>query len=189
VNETMAPSFTPRWVVGLLACLPLVATCSKDPCFPGSKGKQYRIHIVELWDASSRFPGGTQAKADCPADFDLKPGTDFTIEISGFNIEAPSCSCGKGPVVEAPEGWTWLGVWPTACWGNFFQGRTEGRQGSCSGIVMLSIQASRVPTGDAVPGQSPVAHLQRSFQANGGTTCGLGSPICTDQFVVEIVEL
>jgi len=188
VNETMAPSFTPRWVVGLLACLPLVATCSKDPCFPGSKGKQYRIHIVELWDAGSRFPGGTQARADCPVDFDLKPGTDFTIMVDGFSIEAPGCSCGKGPVVEAPDAWTWQGVWASACLSNFYQLRAEARQGTCSGEVMISIEASRLPTGDALPGQPPVAYLRRRFQQN-GSTCGPGRITCTDQFVVEIVEL
>jgi len=184
----MRHTFTQPRVVSVLVCLLMAAACSKDPCFPGSKGKQYRITIVERWDENSRFPGGTQRGANCPIDFDLKPGSSIGVQVDSFNVEAQGCPCGTGPVVEAPEGWTWNPKGFVTCRGNFFGLEAEVRKGSCGGILLLSIQSSRVPTGDVVPGEAPVAYLQRNFQTD-GTTCQPGAGICGDRFVVEIVEM
>jgi hypothetical protein len=183
----MFHTFAKRCVFGLVLCVPMLTACSKDPCFPGSKGKQYRIDIVELWDSNSQFPGG-QSTSPCPLDFDLKSGSSFVVQVDGFNPDATSCSCGMGPAIQAPDGWTWEGVWTATCGGNFFQLRSNAQSGACSGAVRISIQASRILTGSAVPGQPPVAVLSRGFDES-APTCGLSGGACSDRFVVEIVEL
>jgi len=184
----MTCGFVLRWFIGLLACLALVAACSKDPCFPGSKGKQYRITIVERWDENSRFPGGSSSFSGCPGDLDLIPGTSFVIQIDSFSVEAQGCSCGKGPVVQAPDGWTWKEMGAVACGGNFFALSADGQKGACSAMVRVSVDTSRIPTGDEVPGEPPVAHLERIFQSN-ATTCDPVPTVCADSFVVEIAQL
>jgi hypothetical protein len=142
---------------------------------------------VELWDASSRFPGGNSSNP-CPVGFDLKAGGSFVVQVDSFSATGSGCSCGIGTAVEAPDGWAWEGAEDTECEGNFFQLRTNAMDGACSGKVQVSIESSRVPTGSAVPGQPPAAHLYRSFQGN-PVACGLRDVVCTDAFVIEIEEL
>jgi len=176
-----------RWLFVLALWLPTLAACSKDPCFPVSKGRQYRINVVELWDASSRFPGGNSSNP-CPVGFDLKAGGSFVVQVDSFSATGSACSCGLGAAVEAPDGWAWVRAGDDECEGNFFQLRTNAMDGACSGKVQVSIESSRVPTGSAVPGQPPVAHLQRTFQPI-TADCGSRGSVCTDAFVIEIEEL
>jgi hypothetical protein len=184
----MSHAVANRWVVGLVLCVPVLTACSKDPCFPASKGKQYQINIVELWDANSQFPGGQTQPFPCPVDFDLKAGGSFVVQVDGFDPDSVGCTCGTGHAIQGPDGWTWSGVRGATCGANFFELRTTATNGDCTGDVQVSIEASRVPTGSEVPGQPPVAHLKRSFQES-APTCNLSGGTCTDRFVVEIVEL
>ena len=184
----MSQIFSSRLFLVAVLGVPTLAACSKDPCFPASKGKQYQISIVEIWDDNSQFLGGQTSLNPCPVDFDLKAGGSFVVQVDGFLQGSPGCSCGEGHAVQAPDGWTWEGVEGAVCGGNFFAMRTGAKNGSCSGDVNVSIEASHLPTGSAAPGQPPPACLQRSFQ-RGAPTCGLSENVCNDSFVVEIVEL
>jgi hypothetical protein len=184
----MSLIFVNRWVVALALGAPMVAACSKDPCFPESKGKQYQITVVERWDTNSQFPGGPAGTIPCPVDFDLMAGSSFVVQVDGFRAGSPGCSCGEGSPVQAPTGWTWQGTEGTVCQDNFFALRTAAEKGVCRGDVSVGINAARIPTGAAVPGQPPAAHLERWFQER-APTCGLRDLTCIDSFVVEIQGL
>jgi len=175
--------------ISLFLCLAMLPSCWKaDPCFPNSKGKRYRISIVERWDSSSRFPGGPAASSACPAGLDLGPGVSFVVQVDGFTAGAPGCSCGRGSVVQSPDGWAWAGSMAAECGGSFFELKTNVTNGTCSGIADIAIDASKVPTSVEIVGQRPTASLQRYFQdLTGG--CGLSLGPCFDSFVIEIEQL
>jgi hypothetical protein len=173
------------WVVGLFLCLPMSLACSKEPCFPDSEGKEYRITVIERWDSNSRFPGGSPGT--CPVGLDLESGSSLLVRVDRFNRGGTSCHCGMGSAIEAPDGWTWEGAEPAYCGANFFQLNTHGQNGACTGEVHISVHAPHVPTGVAVPGQ-PVAYLKRNFQED-TASCFTSGGFCSDRFVVEIEEL
>jgi hypothetical protein len=176
--------------IGLVLCLAVLPSCLKaDPCFPNSKGKQYRVSIVERWDSSSRFPGGQPASFACPDGLDLRPGVSFVVQVDVFSASAPGCSCGSGSVVQSPDGWAWAGSMDAECGGSFFELKTNVTNGTCSGISDVAIEASKVPTGAEVPGQRPVAYLSRSFQDGTGDCGPISARACADSFVIEIEQL
>ena len=172
---------------------PLLVACSTDdPCFQDSKGKEYRVKVVELWDGSSRFPGGYASHFPCPVDFDLVPGGSFTLRVDAADHGPGDCHCGSGAILEAPGGWSWT---PTGisqeCNANFFSVRLNAEKDPCKGEMILGINAARLPTGAAVPGQPAPADIYRWFQktTSGGSVCPLTSNTCNDKYVAEIEEL
>jgi hypothetical protein len=176
--------------IALLLCVAMLPACWKtDPCFPDSNGRQYRITIVERWDSSSRFPGGSVPSFPCPDGLDLRPGVSFVVRVDGFSGGAPGCLCGTGSVVQSHDGWAWAGSMAAECGGSFFELKTNVTNETCSGISDVAIDASKVPTGTEVPGQRPVAYLRRNFQESTGDCGPISTRVCTESFVIEIEQL
>jgi hypothetical protein len=177
------------------ACAPILLACSdKEPCFPGSMGKEYRINIVELWNANSQYPGGDAYASTCPSGFDLAAGSSIVLRIDDFVENDGKCLYGEGRIVEPPVGWAWEAVSRKASQGTGFYNTVIRAENSvCLGSVTLQIMASKVPTGAAVPGKAPPATAMRQFYptapADQHTSCTVQDWPCADHFVVEIEEL
>ena len=186
-----------RLVRGLLVSSLLLACSNDEACFGDTKGKSYRVGIVELWNEASAFPGGPPMPVPCPTGFDLLPGSSFVVHVNGVAEHYSGCSCGYGTVVAGPSGWSWSGSSSTdICSDAFFSGQGYPASNDvCRGSVLLRIEAARVPTGKEVTGSPPIAHLDRRFtpatSADGGLLnpdCSVQNSTCRDLFVVEIEQ-
>jgi hypothetical protein len=168
-----------------------LCSCSSEPCFPKSKGNEYRINVIEVWDENSQFSGGQHNDGPCPKNLDIVEGGSFTVAIKGFNSDSLDCECGKG-TAKAPGNWSWKNLGEErACHVNFLQARLYATSDTCNGFVELSINSGKVPSGTSVTNNAPRATLSRSFtwKYDPDTPEGTCPGICVDTYAVEIEEL
>lgn len=182
-----------KMMVGF-GCVGLLCSCADpEPCFPKSKGKEYRVNIIEVWDETSRFPGGIASNQPCPTDFDLIPGSVTAFRIDGFNSDTLECKCGEGTITQAPGDWSWEWGEPTlSCSVGFFQTTLRVARENCEGYVILYVDCKKIPTGVSIAGERPVATLTRVYQGRSVQSATTGDcmlSVCNDTFAVEIEEL
>lgn len=181
-----------RTLIAIFPCASIVFTlpsCSDDACFPESKGKSYRVRIVEPWDSNSRFADSRQSDNPCPPQFDLISGSTFDFRVDAFGSGEMGCAPGKGSILASPNGWSWTDsdkYYPPDANG-LFEEVVNAETDGCKGRTSLTIHVRNLPPGAAVPGEKPSAYLYRGFRAD-GCSAVFGSG-CADYFVIELEEL
>lgn len=182
----MRHALTLGWFAICLSCGIGAVGCSRDSCFPETIGHDYRVRVVERWDSESRFPGWAARTSWCPTGLEVQPGSTFVVRINDANTTSETCFCGRGPVLQSPEGWTWTADESAShCGANFYYLLGNAAGATCTSSISIDIGASRVPTGPAEAGKAPTASMDLVYSPIDPDTCGA----CSDSYVVEIESL